>query len=267
LEGVTVGGELIRDVRFADDQGMVDNTEEGLQLIMNRLNKTAKEYNMKVNVKNTKVMVVSKTEGLRVKIKVDGDEVEQVTKFKYLGSILSEDGRCFEDVKVRIAMAKEAFNKRRELMTKSFSKPLKKRMVKTLVWPVAMYACETWTMRKIERDRLNAFEMWVWRRMEGVSWMDRKTNEQVLSDVGEDRSILSAVVKRKKNWIGHVLRGEGLLKKVIEGRMIGKRGRGRARLGMISELKQGSYVVMKRMAEDREAWKGYVPRTCHEAEN
>ena len=78
---------------------------------------------------------------MKVSIVLDGISVEQVIKFKYLGSILSEDGRCFEDVKVRVGMAKEAFRKRRKLITKSFNKDLKKRMIKTLVWPVATYAC------------------------------------------------------------------------------------------------------------------------------
>ena len=140
-------------------------------------------------------------------------------------------------------------------------------MIKTLIWPVAMYACETWTLRKEETDRLKAFEMWLWRKMDRVSWSDRKTNEQVLIDVEEKRCLLEAVVKRKKNWIGHVMRGDGLLKLVIEGRMKGKKARGRPRLGMISDLKEGSYVEMKRRAEDREAWRSWVPRTCMKAEN
>jgi len=88
-------------------------------------------------------------------------EVEQVTKFQYLGAILSEDRRCLEDVKARIGMAKDAFKKRKELMIKRFSKIIKKRIVKTLIWLVAMYACETWTLRKEEADRLNALEMWI----------------------------------------------------------------------------------------------------------
>jgi len=86
---------------------MGDNTEE-LQRTMDRLNNTAKEYDMKITVKNTKTMVVSKEGGVRTNIKVDGKEVEQVTKFKYLGDILSEDGMCLENVKVRIGMAKDA---------------------------------------------------------------------------------------------------------------------------------------------------------------
>ena len=92
------------------------------------------------------------------------------------------------------------------------SQGLKKRLIKCLVWPVALYGCETWTLRKAERDKLEAFEMWIWRKMERVSWKDKKSNEQVLHDVGEERNLLKTIVKRKKNWIGHVLRGDGLMK-------------------------------------------------------
>ena len=92
--------------------------------------------------------------------------MEQVERFKYLGSVITEDGRCIEDVKQRIGMTKDAFNKRKELLTKSMSKGLKKRMIKTLVWPVALYGCKTWTMKKEVIDKLEALEMWVWRRME-----------------------------------------------------------------------------------------------------
>ena len=152
-------------------------------------------------------------------------------------------------------------------MIKSFCKDLKKRMIKTLVWPVAMYASETWTLRKQDVDRLNAFEMWTWRKMERVSYLDRKTNEEVLSSVGEKRSFTDAILNRKKNWIAHVLRGQGMLKHSIEGRMECKKTRGRPRIGMIDDLKESYYVQMKRRAQEGEAWRSWVPRTCREAEN
>ena len=137
-----------------------------------------------------------------------------------------------------------------------------------MVWPVALYGSETWTLRKAERDKLEAFEMWIWRRMERVSWKDKKSNEQVLHDVGEERSMLTTIVKRKKNWIGHVLRGDGMMKDVIEGGIEGKRRKGRPRQGMLHELMEGgSYEQMKRKAEDRELWRKWIPRTCHRAEN
>src|SRR6476469_4933870 len=216
-DGIRVGGELIKDVKYADDQGMVANTEAGLQSLMDSLNTTAKHYDMKINIKKTKAMVVSRNGGAKVNITVEGQSVEQVSEFRYLGSLISEDGRCLHDVKARIGMAKDAYSKRKELLTRSSRVDLRKRLVKTLLWPVVLYGCETWTMRKEEINRLNAFEMWVWRRMGKVSWMDKRTNEQVLSSMNEKRILIKTIWDRKKNWIGHVVRGDGLMKLVLEG--------------------------------------------------
>src|SRR2546426_5010762 len=109
---------------------------------MDRLNATAKNYNMKLNVKKTKTKIVARKGGGTVSIMVEGQRVEQVKKFKYLGSVIAEDGRCMEDKKQRIGCAKDAFNNRKELLTNSRNKALKKRIVKVLVWPVALYGCK-----------------------------------------------------------------------------------------------------------------------------
>ena len=104
--GIVVGAQLISDLRYTDNQEMVASTEEGLQKLMNNLNDTAKKYNMKINVQKTKAMVVAKDGGGEVNIKIDGQRLEQVTNFKYLGSIISEDGRRnLLDIKTRIAHA------------------------------------------------------------------------------------------------------------------------------------------------------------------
>ena len=129
-------------------------------------------------------------------------------------------------------MAKDAFNKRKELLTRSIRVDLRKRLVKTLVWPVGLYGCETWTMRKEEINRLNAFEMWLWRRMGKVSWIDKRTNEQALSSMNEKRSLIKTIWDRK-NWIGPVVMGDGLMKLVLKGRMERTRPRGGPRMGMI----------------------------------
>ena len=100
-----------------------------------------------------------------------------------------------------------------------------------------------------------------------VSWTERKTNEEVLKTVGEERRLVKTIVERKKKWIGHILRGKGLMKDVLEGRMEGKRPRGRKRMGMIDELKEGSYGIMKRRAENRTEWRAWVPKTCRQAEH
>ena len=246
---------------LADDQGMIAKSEAGLQKIMDGLNSTSLEYGMKINIKKTKVMKIAKVGG-EVNITINGTKIEQVKSFKYLGHTMSDDGRCENEINSRIAQAKEAFSDRKELLTKRLEKSTKVKIVKTLVWTKLLYGSETWTLKKEDIRKLEALEMWLWRRMEKISWKDRISNEVVLGRVGVERELITTLRSRKKSWIGHVLRGDGLLKEVIEGRMEGSKPRGRPRLGMLDDLITVSYVDMKRKAEDREGWKSYMPRTC-----
>src|SRR6218665_3283300 len=94
-------------------------------------------------------------------------------------------------------MAENAFNQRKELLSKSVNKDIKKRIIKAIVWSVALYPAETWTYRKEDIRSLEAFEMWVWRRMEKVSWRDMKTNEEVLQLVQEKRSLMDPEKEEK----------------------------------------------------------------------
>ena len=98
---------------------------------------------------------------------------------------MAKDGRSLNDVKARIVLANDVFSKRKELLTKRLSNELKKRIVKVLVWPVVMYGIyggETWTLRKAEIDKLQALEMWIWRRLENISWEQKIRNEEVLKE-------------------------------------------------------------------------------------
>ena len=154
-------------------------------------------------------MVISRTGHRNTDIKIERDKVEQVSQFKYLGTTITDDGSCEHEIRCRIAIAKQAYTKRKNVLTSKWCLSLRRRLVKALVWPVLLYGCETWTMRKADRTRLEAFEMWIWRRVARVSWKDKKTNEGVLQMVGERRRLVQTIIERKKNWIGHVLRGKG----------------------------------------------------------
>ena len=110
-EGVKVGGKPLKDIRFADDQAMVADSEKGLQVIMDKLVEVGRKYDMKINVKKTKTMRISRRKGSVLNIIIEGKNVEQVKKFRYLRVIITEDGRCDVEIKTRIGMAKDAFNK------------------------------------------------------------------------------------------------------------------------------------------------------------
>ena len=162
---------------------------------------------------------------------------------------------------------KQTFIKKKQILCSKMNKGLRVRLIKTLVWPVMLYGSETWTMRKDEKRRIEAFEMWCWRKMEGVSYRERKTNEEVLGMVGQNRALIEVILERKKNWMGHVLRGDGLMLEVMEARMEGKARRGRKRIGMLKDVVGASYVDMKRKAQKREFWRIWRPWACLTAEN
>jgi len=152
---------------------------------------------------------------------VDQKQLENVESFKYLGNILTNDGRCTCEIRCRIAMAKTAFNKKRTLFTSTLDLELRKKLVKCYVWSIALYGAETWTLRAVDQKHLESFEMWCWRKIEKISWTDHVRNEEVLLRVKEQRTILHEIRKRKANWIGHILRRNCLRQRVTEGKIQG----------------------------------------------
>jgi len=170
---------------------------------------------MEMDLDKTKVIRISR-QPFPVKITIDQKQLENVESFKYLSSILTNDGRCTCEIKCRIAMVKAAFNKKRVLFTSKLDFKLRKKLVKCYIWSIALYGAETWTLRAVDQKHLESFEMWCWRRMKKISWADHLRNEEVLLRVKEQRSILHEISRREANWIGHILRRNclynGLLK-------------------------------------------------------
>jgi len=132
-------------------------------------------YGTEMNVEKTKVMRISR-QPFPVKIMIDQKQLKNVESFKYLGSILTNDGRCTCEIKCRIAMAKAAFNKKRALFTNTLELELRKKLVKCYIWSIALYGAETWRLWAADQKHLESFELWCWRRMEKISWTDHVSN-------------------------------------------------------------------------------------------
>jgi hypothetical protein len=204
-------------VKYADDLVLLAKEGTVLQGMIDRLTETGRRYGMEINVERTKVMRISRQPS-PIKIMIDQKQLDDEEHFSYLGSMITQDGRCTREIKCRIAMAKAAFNRKNTLCTSKLDLNLRKKLAKCCIWSIALCGAEKWTLRKVDQKYLESFGMWCWRRMEKISWTDRVRNEEVLHRVKEDRNTLRTIKRRKTNWIGHILRRNCLLKRMIEGK-------------------------------------------------
>ena len=150
-KGVPIGGTQIDNLRYADDTVLLADSDENLQNMMNKVNEVGKLYDMKVNAKKTKAMVISRNENkLKVHVKVYGTVVEQVGSFNYLGQTVTDDRRCVDEIKKRIGIAKTTFSKMKDVL-KSTKIPLNMRKIilQCYVWSTLLYGAETWTITKV----------------------------------------------------------------------------------------------------------------------
>jgi hypothetical protein len=144
-----IGGQISHTVKYADDLVLLAKEETMLQDMIDRLIEIGRCYGMETNVEKTKVMRISRQQ-FPVKIMIDHKQLENVESFKYLGSILTNDGRCICEIKCRISMAKAAFKKNRALFTSTLDLELRKKLVKCYIWSIALYRAETLTLRAVD---------------------------------------------------------------------------------------------------------------------
>jgi hypothetical protein len=156
LGNFKIGGKIIHTVKYADELVLLAKEENVLQDMIDKLIEIGRRYGMEMNVQKTKVMRISR-QPFPVKIIIDQKELENVKSFKYLCSILTNDGRCTCEIKCRIAMAKAAFNKKRTLFTSTLNLELRKKLEKCYVWSIALYGAETWTLRAVDQKKTVKF--------------------------------------------------------------------------------------------------------------
>ncbi|KAG1685232.1 L-2-hydroxyglutarate dehydrogenase, mitochondrial [Nymphon striatum] len=184
-----------------------------------------------INVKKTKSMTISKKQQPpNCKLTIGEKSIEQKDKFNYLGNFLTADGKSKTAIRTRIAMAKNKFQSMKQILTnRNLSNQLKIRLLKCYIWPVLMYGCETWTITPGLKGNIEAAEMWFLRRMFKISYRDRVSNIRVLERAKTTRELLNCIQKRQLTFLGHSIRRGKLECLALEGRLEGKRSRGRQR--------------------------------------
>jgi hypothetical protein len=205
--GVVIVGILIPMICFADDIVLLATSENDLQTAIIEMDNIFLEFKLNKNSEKTKVMICSKQNEPNINISLKGKIMEQINQFKYLGSIIDNEGRSKKEIKSRIGQAKKAFLLKSKLLTSNnVDQRTRKHLIKTYVWSTALYDCGTWTLNKKEETTLEAFEMWCWRKMKKIKWTELKTNEEVLDLVKKKRTLLNNLRSRRWHIIGHTLR-------------------------------------------------------------
>ena len=227
--GIKIARRNFNILRYADDTTLMTESEEELKKTLIKVKEESEKVGLKLSIQKTKIM----ESGPITSREIDGEKVETVSDFIFLDSRITADGDCSHEIKRHLLLGSKVSNDNLQMSnldsifkSRDTTLPIKVHLVKAMVFPVVMYGCESWTVKKAEHQRTDAFELPCWRRFLRVPWTSRRSNQSILKEISPGCSLEGLMLKLKLQYFGHLMqRVDSLGKTLMLGRIRGRRRR------------------------------------------